>query len=106
MTPPLRDYMLANQPVSAKEAAQALGITRQSICAQIRGETHITAWTRSDRGHAVALYVLGRGRNAVKPQAMSQAERSKAYAERHSARIKARRPSATVVRLGVWAGLL
>jgi hypothetical protein len=105
MSPSIRVYMELNQPVTALQIATALGITRQSIYAY-KDEMHILAWERAANGYASGLYVLGTGYNARKPAPLSQVERSKAYHARHSAMIRARRPSKTSVALGPWKGLV
>ena len=106
MTPTMSTYIDANQPCSALQIAQALGITRQSVYEQHgKRALRIAGWTRDSSGHATALYALGPGRDAPRPPTLTQQERSKAYHSRHKAIISARRPSKTQLRLGVWAGL-
>ncbi len=100
MSPAMTAFIDANQPVTAKQVALALGITHQAVYEQHAAQAlHINDWTRSTRGHAAALYVLGKGRDAKRPGPMGQPERDNAYRQRH-------RPSKTMTRLGVWAGLL
>ena len=101
------DYMDANQPVTALEMSKALGITRQSIYEHHKkGSIHIVGWERIADGHPTALYELGKGRDVPRPKAYTQEERSAAYQLRHSAVIRARRPTKTQTELGVWAGLV
>jgi len=101
------DYMDANQPCSALQVSEALGITRTSFYElHKKGQMHIVEYTRNAEGQAVALFVMGKGRDCKKPETMTQAERGSAYWHRHKAMIRARRPTKTQTTLGMWAGLL
>jgi hypothetical protein len=105
MSPAVRAYMELHQPVTALQIATALGITRQAFYIY-RKEMHVVEWERAANGYASGLYVLGRGYNARRPSPLSQVERSKAYNARHSAMIRARRPSKTSTAFGPWKGLI
>lgn len=106
MNPIMRTYIDANQPVSAAQIAQAMGITRQAVYERHkRGEIHVCAWFRAANGHPVALFELGAGRDAPRPKARTQYQRSQEYQARNAAVLRARRPSKRYIELGVWRGL-
>jgi predicted ArsR family transcriptional regulator len=106
MTPKMKDYLIKNISATALQIAKDLGITRQSVYEQLKNKVRIAGWVPGGRGQATALYAFGKGYNARKPAPMSQVERSKAYHARHSAIIRARRPSKTSTALGPWKGLI
>lgn len=101
----MRAYMEANQPVTARQAAADLGMTHQSFYHH-RNEMHIQGWTTGLRGQATALFVLGKGRNAVKPTKKDVNQRNREYRKRHAAIIESRRPGKRKLALGPWSGLL
>lgn len=103
----MQQYLEANQPCSAKQIAQALGVTRQAVYEQHEKKAmHVEAWGREPSGHAVALYVLGPGKDVRRPASRPQSVRSKAYWENNRAAIRARRPPKRLQALGVWAALV
>jgi len=108
MTPAMTAYIDANQPVTALQVSQALGITRPAFYDHHKRAraVHIVGWLYQASGHPSALYALGAGRDAPRPASLAQQQRSKAYYQRHRAVIRARRPSKTFTRLGIWSGLI
>lgn len=106
MSPAMKCYLISNVSATALQIAQDLGITRQAVYEQLKGKARIAGWVPGGRGQATALYAFGTGYIATKPEPVNQVERSKAYHARHSAIIKARRPSKTSVALGPWKGLI
>ena len=100
-------YMEANQPCSALQMSRDLGMTRQSIYERRRlKEMRIAAYVREPNGHNSALYVLGWGTEAKKPESLTPAERSKRYLARNPAVMKLRRPSKLRQAVGLWGGLI
>jgi predicted ArsR family transcriptional regulator len=106
MSPAMKCYLIVNISATALQIAQDLGITRQAVYEQLKGKARIAGWVPGKRGQATALYAFGKGYNARRPAPLSQVERSKAYNARHSAMIRARRPSKTSTALGPWKGLV
>lgn len=103
----LHDYLDANQPVSALQISQDLGIARETFYDQHRrGTVHIAEYTRNRNGHLVALYALGPGEDAKKPKPMTSAERGSNYWYRHRALIRSRRQTKKREAAGIWKGLM
>lgn len=105
MTPEMQLYLEEHQPASASQIAEAMGITRQTVYEQVSKTCRIAEWDNNYRGQYQALYVIGRGNSPKKPASKNQKERSKKYHEQNKALIKARRPTKTMINLGIWSGL-
>jgi len=107
MTPAMQAYLEANQPCTAEQIAQALGLIPDTIRkAHRKGQLHITSWQESPNGRQQALYMLGQGDNALRPKGKGYAVVHKAYRQRHNALIRARRQFKKEVALGPWRGLV
>lgn len=107
MTPSVRAFIEANQPVSAEQIATEFGITRQSVYEyRQKREVHISEWSRNKSGHSVGLYMLGDEPDAPRPKSMTHAVRSRNYRQRNPAVLRARRPSKFIHSAGLWAGLI
>lgn len=77
-------------PLSYREAAALAGLSPHTVknarymeILVAQGRVHIGAWRRGRRGPASALYAAGSGRNAAKPAALSAAEKSRRFRDRH-----------------------
>jgi len=106
VTPEMYRYMLASQPCTANQIAQAVGISDGSVRKQYaKGEMHIVGYVRQPNGWNRALYVLGEGEDVPRPKPIPSTKVQKAYRERHKALINARRKFKGTIALGVWKGL-
>jgi hypothetical protein len=103
----MRRFIEANQPVTATQVANAMGIQAGSVRKlHHAGQMHIIGWFRESNGRLHALYELGEGKDAPRPKAIPSTEVQKAYRLRHRALIHARRKFKKATALGVWKGLV
>lgn len=76
---------MANGPVTAKMLAALCGITEAGARNNLRALheaklIHIASWMNySDRGAPVPRYAAGKGKDAPRPKAMTDAERMRKY---------------------------
>ena len=76
--------MLSSRPMSSNDIAELTGRNRNAVRIVLvamhkAGEIHISGWNRSPRGPAIALFSLGKGTDAEKPEALDNSEICKRY---------------------------
>ena len=84
---------LAKGPATTSDLMKSTGLSESAICHQLklskpgkRGKTHVIEWRRRPTGGSpIAVYALGRGENAVKPQPYTNAQKIKATKARRRA---------------------
>ncbi|WP_157160235.1 hypothetical protein [Cupriavidus sp. BIS7] len=83
----IRNVLAHDFPLSCRQLAELTGLSRNYIGVELRAhspaDVHIAGYTTGR--HKEALWQLGRGRDAIKPAALSKAE----IAKRHRARRRA-----------------
>lgn len=76
--------MLKSRPMSSNDISEITGLNRNAVRIVLvamhkAGEIHISGWNRSPRGPAIALFSLGKGTDAEKPEALDNSEICKRY---------------------------
>ena len=76
--------MLSSRPMSSNDIAELTGRNRNAVRIVLvamhkDGEIHIAGWNRSSRGHPIALFGLGQGKDVGKPAPFTSAELSQRY---------------------------